>query len=137
MHTMDPIAHLTLRSDENAKLTPLEVLADFADATQGWVYMERDSRHYADEKGAPGLVIRRWRDGTPSHVDLAFAADAEAPHDVHLVILDAPDAEEALSSEQRADVLETFLDALRDDLAERADHVTLHVEREPVSSEHK
>jgi hypothetical protein len=132
---MDPIAHLALSSDENAKLTPLEVLADFADATQGWVYMERDSRHYAEQKDAPGLVIRHWRDGPPNHVDFAFAADADDPDEVHLVILDAPDADEALSPEQRAELLETFLDALRDYLPERPDHVTLHVERDTASSE--
>jgi hypothetical protein len=127
---MDPIAHLALTSSENAKLTPLEVLADFADATQGWVYLERDSRHYADQKGVPALMLRHWREGPPSHVDLAFAADPDDTETVHLVILDAPDVDETLSREQRAALLETFLEALRGYLKQRPDHVTLHVERD-------
>lgn len=127
---MDPIAHFSLRPDENAKLTPLEVLADFADATRGWVYMERDSRHYADQKDAPGLVIRHWREGTSAHVDFAFAADADDSEEVHLVILDAPDVDESLSQEQRTELLETFLEALRSYLRIRPDHVSLRVERD-------
>jgi hypothetical protein len=132
---MDPIAHLALSSDENAKLTPLEVLADFADATQGWVYLERDSRHYANQKDMPSLVLRHWREGTPNHVDIAFAADPDDTGKVHLVIVDAPDAGAKLSREQGADLLETFLDDLRDYLGERPDHVTLHVERNAASSD--
>lgn len=127
---MDPIAHLALTSDENAKLTPLEVLADFADATQGWVYLERASRHYAEQKDVPGLVIRHRREGTPNHVDFAFATDPDADDTVRLVILDAPDAEEAPSRDQRAELLETFLEILRDYLSDRPDQVTLHVERD-------
>jgi hypothetical protein len=127
---MDPIAALTLRPDAHGKLTPLEVLADFADATQGWVYLERASRHYADQKDTPALVLRRWREGTPSHVDLAFAAGTGDSKEVHLVILDAPDVDATLSREQRAALLETFLEALRGYLSGRPDHVTLHVERD-------
>lgn len=127
---MDPIAHLALTPSEHATLTPLEVLADFADATQGWVYLERASRHYAEEKDVPGLVIRHWRKGTPNHVDVAFATDPDEEDTVHLVILDAPDADETLSQDQRAELLETFLEVLRDYLGDRPDQVTLHVERD-------
>jgi hypothetical protein len=126
---MDPIAHLALHPDETAKLTPLEVLADFADATQGWGYLERASRHYADQKDVPALVLRHWRTGTPSHVDLAFAADPDDPDTVRLLILDAPDTGETLSPEERAELLEDLLAALRSYLSERPDHVTLQVER--------
>lgn len=127
---MNPIAHLALTPSEHATLTPLEVLADFADATQGWVYLERASRHYAEEKNVPGLVIRHWREGTPNHVDLAFATDPEEADTVHLVILDAPDVDETLSQDQRAELLETFLEILRDYLGDRPDQVTLLVERD-------
>lgn len=130
---MDPIAHLALTCDDNAKLTPLEVLADFADATRGWVYLERDSRHYADEKDRPALVLRHWRDGTPSHVDVAFATDPDERDTVHLVILDVPDEDETLSKNQRAALLEAFLEALRGYLGDRPDQVTLHVERDRLS----
>jgi len=36
-----PIAQLALIPSADAKVTPLEVLADFADATRGWGYLER------------------------------------------------------------------------------------------------
>mgnify|MGYP006280952261 CR=1 FL=1 len=126
---MDPIAHLALSATKDAKLTPLEVLADFADATRGWVYLERASRHYAEEKGRSALVLRHWRDATPSHVDFAFAAE-EDDNSVRLVILDAPDVDDSLSIDERADLLETFLEALRTYLEDRKEHVTLHVDRD-------
>ncbi|MFB6249312.1 MAG: hypothetical protein ABEL97_12160 [Salinibacter sp.] len=133
----DPIAQLTLTAEENAKLTPLEVLADFADATQGWVYLEQASRHYAEQKEVPALVLRHWRQGAPPHVDFAFAAPSDGDHEVRLVILDAPDTEEPLSREQHTLLLEAFLEALRGYLDARSDPVRLHVERDrpdPTSS---
>ncbi len=126
----DPIAHLALTPEENAKLTPLEILADFADATQGWVYLERASRHYAEQKDRPALVLRHYRDDVPAHVDLAFATVPSESEAVRLIILDAPDAEEPLSREQRSRLLEIFLEALRDYLSTRPDHVRLHVQRD-------
>ena len=125
-----PIAQLVLTPEENAKLTPLEILADFADATRGWVYMERATRHYAEQKDRPGLVLRHYRQGAPPHVDFAFAALPDSSDEIGLVILDAPDVEEPLSREQHALLLETFLEALREYLATRPDHVKLHVERD-------
>jgi hypothetical protein len=132
-----PIAHIALIPEADAKLTPLEILADFADATRGWVYLERASRHYAEEKGQSALLIRHYRDGAPPHVDFAFAAVDDAPSEVRLVILDAPDTEEPLSQSQHTLLLDTFLEALRPYLADRSDHVRLHVERDrpdPASS---
>jgi hypothetical protein len=125
-----PIAQLALTAEETAKLTPLEVLADFADATRGWVYLERASRHYADQKDVPALVLRHWREGAPPHVDFAFAAVPGETDEVRLVILDAPDTEEPLSRKQHTLLLETFLEALRGYLKSRPDHVRLHVERD-------
>jgi hypothetical protein len=125
-----PIAQLVLTPEADAKVTPLEVLADFADATQGWVYLEQASRHYAEQKDRPALMLRHWREGAPPHVDFAFAAVPGTLNEVRLVILDAPDTEEPLSREQHSLLLETFLEALRDYLADRPDHVRLHVERD-------
>ena len=130
---MDPIAQLALTSSENAKLTPLEVLGDFADATQGWVYLERASRHYADQKEQPGLILRHYREGAPPHVDFAFAAVEDPPEEVRLVILDAPDLDETLSDQQHTFLLETFLEALQTYLTDRPDHVGLRVERDRTS----
>ena len=128
----DPIASLALTPATNAKLTPLEVLADFADATRGWVYLERASRHYADEKAVPALVLRHYREGAPPHVDFAFASASADADEVRLVILDAPDTEEPLAQQQHTLLLDTFLEALRDYLSTRPDHVELHVERDRV-----
>jgi len=128
--TSSPIAQLALTPRDDAKVTPLEVLADFADATRGWVYLERASRHYADQKERAALVLRHWRDGAPPHVDVAFAAVPGETTAVRLVILDAPDTEEPLSRAQHTLLLDTFLEALRAYLDTRPDHVQLHVERE-------
>jgi hypothetical protein len=125
-----PIAQLALTPRDDAKVTPLEVLADFADATRGWVYLERASRHYADQKDQPALVLRHWREGAPPHVDVAFATVPGETNEVRLVILDAPDTEEPLSQAQHTLLLDTFLEALRGYLDTRPDHVRLHVERE-------
>lgn len=133
----NPIAQLALEPEENAKLTPLEILADFADATRGWVYLERASRHYADQKDRAALILRHYREGAPPHVDFAFATRPDETETVDLVILDAPDTDEPLSTDQYGVLLETFLEALRGYLPERGDHVTLHVERDrpdPTSS---
>ena len=127
---MTPVAHLALSPTENAKLTPLEMLADFADATRGWVYMERDSRHYAKEKGRSALVLRHWREDAPAHVDFAFATVPDNEEEVELVLLDAPDAESPLSQAQRTELVELFLDVLRNYLSDRPDHVTLRIERD-------
>jgi hypothetical protein len=131
----NPIAHIALAAEDGAPLTPLEVLADFADATRGWVYLERASRHYADEKERPALMLRHYREGAPPHVDLAFASMPEHSDEVRLVILDAPDLEEPLSRQQHTLLLETFLEALRGYLSERPDHVRVQVEREGGASQ--
>jgi len=126
----NPIAQLALTPRDDAKVTPLEVLADFADATRGWGYLERASRHYADQKDRPALVLRHRREGAPPHVDVAFATMPGEATAVRLVILDAPDTEEPLSRAQHTLLLDTFLEALRDYLDTRPDHVQLHVERD-------
>lgn len=131
---MEPIAHLALTPVENSKLTPLEILADFADATRGWVYQERSSRHYAEQKGHPALVIRHWHDDIPVHVDFAFVAAADDSNRVGFVILDAPEKEQPLSRTQRARLIERLLEALQDYLSRRPDHVELHVERRGTGS---
>jgi len=126
----NPIAQFALTPSADAKVTPLEVLADFADATRGWGYLERASRHYAEQKDRPALVLRHRREGTPPHVDVAFATVPGETNEVRLVILDAPDTEAPLSRQQHTLLLDTFLEALRDYLDTRPDHAQLHVERD-------
>lgn len=123
------VVRLALHPEENAKVTPLEVLRDFADATTEWGYLEEDSRHYAEVKGAPGLVLRH-RVTPAAYVDLGFASSPTEDDTVELAVLDRPDSDTPLSPEDRNTLLDTFLDAIQNYLSERPDHVTLHVDRE-------
>jgi len=129
MRASSPISRLTLTSSSDAKVTPLEVLSDFADATNGWIYLADDSRHYADRKGRPAVVLRHRRGLAPAYVDFAFAADPDVPNTVGLVVLDAPDAAEPMPVADRAELVETMVTALRDYLADRPTAVSLRVER--------
>jgi hypothetical protein len=52
------------------------------------------------------------------------------PSTVDLAVLDRPGGDTLLSPNERADLIDTFLDAMRDYLSTRPDHVTLHVERD-------
>lgn len=130
---MSSVIRLALHPEENAKVTPLEVLRDFADATPGWSYLEEDSRHYGEIKDIPGLVLRHRVDPS-TYVDLGFVGSSTDPDTVELAVLDRPGSDTPLSAEGRRDLLDTFLDVMRDYLSGRPDHVTLHVERERSGS---
>lgn len=129
MSAPSPISRLTLTSPSDAKVTPLEVLSDFADATTGWTYLAEDSSHYAERKERPALVLRHRRGIAPAYVDFAFAADPDAADTVGLVVLDAPDAAEPMPAADRAELVETMVTALRDYLQDRPTTVSLGVER--------
>lgn len=126
---MSSVVRLALHPEEHAKVTPLEVLQDFADATPGWSYLEEDSRHYAEVKDVPGLVLRHRVDPS-TYVDLGFAGSPIEDDTVELAVLDRPGSDTSLSAEERSDLIDVLLDAMRDYLSGRPDHVTLHVERE-------
>lgn len=130
---MNSIIRLALHSEENAKVTPLEVLQDFADATTGWVYLEEDSHHYSEVKGTPGIVLR-YRTDSSTFVDLGFVESPVGDDTVGLAVLDRPDSDTPLSPDERSTLLDTFLAAMQDYLNDRPDHVTLHVERDVASS---
>jgi len=57
-----------------------------------------------------------------------------APDTVQLAVLDRPDADTPLAPDDRADLLDAFLDAMRDYLSGRHDHVRLDVNRDAASS---
>lgn len=130
---MDPVLRIALTPEENAKVTPLEVLEDFAHSTRNWVYLEEASRHYTQEKNAPALILRR-RVPPSTYVDLAFANLNPETNRLEFVLFDEPGAEQHLSAEERSQVVESFLEDLRDHLQTRPDHVRLHVERGPVDA---
>lgn len=135
---MNTIIHIALRPADAAKVTPLEVLEDFADATPTWHYLEDDSRHYANEKGVPACVLRYQTTGSPRYVDFAFAAKGEgALSSIELVLLDAPSPEMKIEMDDRNVVLDRFLNHLRTYLGERPDHVTLQVDTADVEAAKK
>ncbi len=123
-----PVSQLALTTAD-VPVTPSEVLADFADATPRWTYLPDDSRHYAEHKGRPALVLRRRRDDVPRLIDFAFASPPERPQSLRLVLLDAPAAEAPLPTGERSALVETFGATLRDHLSARAPDTSLHIER--------
>lgn len=133
---MSSIVRLALHSKEDSKVTPLEVLRDFADATAGWSYLEADSRHYAEVKNAPGLVIRHRADPS-TFVDLGFVQTSPSSETVQLAVLDRPSAGASLSTDDRSSLLDRFLGVMQAYLRNRTDQVTLEIEkdhRDPAAS---
>lgn len=126
---MSSVVRLSLRSEEHAKVTPLEMLQDFANVRTGWSYLEEDSRHYSELKDSPGAILRHRTDPS-TYVDLGFVEAVPESNTLDLAILDRPGSDASLPSDERSDLIDTFLDAMRDYLSTRPDHVTLHVERD-------
>jgi len=129
---MPTVVRLSLEPEEHGKVTPFEILRDFADVKTGWSYLEEDSRHYADLKDAPGLILRHRIDPS-TYADLGFVGTSSDASTLELAVLDRPDAESPLSADERATLLDAFLDAMRAYLDERPDHVSLAVERKGTS----
>lgn len=130
---MPNVIRLSLQPEEHGKVTPFEILRDFADVKTSWSYLEADSRHYATLKDAPGLVLRHRHDPS-TYVDLGFAAPSSESSSLELTVLDRPDTDASLSPDDRRALLDALLDAMREYLHERPDHVTLEVERQQTSS---
>ncbi len=128
---MSTVIRLSVHPADDAKVVPLEVLRDFADVTTGWSYLEEDSHHYSELKEAPSLILRHRADRS-SYVDLGFVETA--PDTVRLAVLDRPDADVSLSPDDRAELVDTFLDAIHEYLNDRPDPVTLKVDRDATSS---
>lgn len=128
---MNSVIRLVLRSAEDGKVTPSEVLRYFSDATPGWVFLEEDSRHYTNVKDAASLVVRH-RVAPSTYVDLAFTGAGGDEDTLELAVQDPVASDVQLSGSERMEQIEVFLEAMRDYLDTRPDHVTLHVEqREP------
>lgn len=128
---MSPLLSLTLTADDDAKITPLEALEDFADATSGWQYLEDESAHYAQEKGVPACVLRHRTGTAPAFIDFAFSdTTPERPLNIRLHLLDAPDAEAALPKEVREALVRGFVDAFNSYLATRPGHVSIQTDGE-------
>lgn len=133
---METVVHLKVTPEANAKLTPLELLEDFADASRDWQYLEDESEHYAQLKERPACIIRHRRDGTPSYVDFGFAAtNPTDANDIELVVLDTPTPEQRLGLDERNDVVDSFITHFRQYLGGRPGHASLHVEKEDIDPE--
>mgnify|MGYP000527065699 CR=1 FL=1 len=130
---MSSVIRLSLRPEEHAKVIPLEVLQDFADVQSGWSYLEDDSAHYADLKGRPAVILRHRVDPS-TYADLGFVGTAEDAQTLDLAVLDRPGADAPLPPDERAALINAFLEAMRDYLSDRPDHVTLHVDRNAANS---
>ncbi len=130
---METVIHIAITPDPSAKLTPLELLEDFADASRDWHFLEEESDHYAEAKRVPACVLRHRYATQTRYVDFAFAAtDPENPNDVELVILDAPDPDRALNLEERNDVINRFIQQFRAYLERRPGHASLRIAKDDV-----
>jgi len=131
--SMETVVHIELTPGPNAKLTPLELLEDFADASRGWQYLEDESVHYAEVKHRPACILRHQYTGTARYVDFGFAAaNPSDTNDIELIILDTPSAQDALTLEERNAVVDGFIQHMQQYLGGRPGHASLRVEKEDV-----
>ena len=131
---METVIHIKITPATGAKLTPLELLEDFADASQDWQYLEEESEHYTQLKKRPACILRRRRQKPTGYIDLGFAATNPAdPKDIELVVLDAPTPERRLDLEERNAVIDDFVQHFRQYLGGRPSHASLRVEKEDVN----
>jgi nucleotide-binding universal stress UspA family protein len=129
---MDLIIDVALAPTDDAKLTPLEVLRDFAYASPSWHYLEDASRHYAGEKGREACILRHHVLDGSTDVDLAFSSRLDAPmgkQALHLTVIEPGEAEREFDAEERDEIAEHFLEHLRAHLDAQGRHADLHVER--------
>lgn len=134
---MDLIIDVALAPTDDAKLTPLEILEDFADASPGWHYLEDASRHYAAEKGQAACILRHLDLDGSADVDLAFSQrpeSAKGAQAVHLTIVDPKGGQRPLDLQQRDEIVEHLLEHLRAHLEQQGRHAELHIERGDVEA---
>jgi hypothetical protein len=130
--TMDLILDVALTSPDEAPLTPLEALRDFAYASPGWHYLEDASRHYAEEKGRDACILRHHVLGGSTDVDLAFARRPASPRGdaaLHLTVIEPEGAERPFDAEERDEIARHFVEHLRAHLDRQGRHAEVHVER--------
>ena len=128
---MDLIIDVALTPTDEAKLTPLEILRDFAYASPGWHYLEDASRHYAEEKDQEACILRHLDLDGSTDIDLAFSRHPTSSTDeraLHLTLVDPQGAERDLQPQQRDEVVKHFLEHLRAHLDHQGRHADLHVE---------
>lgn len=129
---MNLILDLALTPADDARLTPLEVLRDFAYASPGWHYLEDASRHYAEEKGQDACILRHHVLSGSTDVDLAFARrsdSAKGNKALHLTVIEPESAERPFNAEERDEIADHFVEHLRAHLDAQGRHAELHVER--------
>lgn len=129
---MKTIVDVAIAPKDAAKLTPLELLRDFADATPGWHYLERDSEHYAEAKEVPAGVIRHMDLDGSKDVDLAFTAGPGSANSsaLRLRLIDPQGNDRSLGRDDRDAILDHFLKHFERYLDTRSAHARLHVEED-------
>jgi nucleotide-binding universal stress UspA family protein len=134
---MNLILDLALSPTDDAQLTPLEMLRDFAYASPGWHYLEDASLHYAEEKGEGACILRHHVLSGATDVDLAFArrpGSEKGDRALHLTVIEPESAERPFDAEERHEIAEHLLDHLRAHLDAQGRHAEVHVERGDASA---
>lgn len=75
---MNAAVRIQVSAGPSARVTPSEVLEDFADATSTWYFEEEDSRHYGTARGTEAVILQTF-DPSVGIVDFAFACDDDVP----------------------------------------------------------
>lgn len=131
---METVIRINITPDANAKLTPLELLEDFADSSRGWQYLEEESAHYAQLKKRPACILRHRQRDPERYVDFGFAAtNPSDPKDIELIILDTPHPERRLDLAARNEVIDHFIQHFRQYLGGRPGHASLRVEKDEIN----
>lgn len=128
---MSPDVTVHLAPTSAAKVTPLELLEDFADAQPNWLFLEHETRHYAVEKGVAACVVRYASANGLRDADLVFAAEHLQEHTTTRLTLVAAAADhEELDPVEQQRIVDRFLDAFHGYLQRREGHVQLRVVRQ-------
>lgn len=121
---------------DGAVVTPRELLEDFADHTQRWLFLERETEHYASERGQPSVLLRHHRSQKPFEVNFIFVA-SDGRHGAYNLRLVAPDDgnPDSLDARDHQRAMEAFRQDFEAYLAERNQPLRLdvtHVDDQPT-----
>lgn len=132
---MKTVIDVQIEPVDSAKVTPRELLEDFADLHPAWHFLEDESGHYTHEKGVPACVLRYVNPSGVASFDLVFSSQETHEHSsFRLVLLDPAPPKEQLRLEKRNAVIERFVEAFSDYLERRHLHAHLHVVEKDVDA---
>lgn len=127
---MDPIADLAIKPHQQAPVTPLELLKDFADTSSEWHVLENVSSCYANVKNAPAVVMRHRTFPKLEETDLGFVATEPAEKTTFRLAVVAPaSVEENLTARDQQETIHDFAESFQGYLSERAVETHLDVKQ--------